>query len=177
MAGLVPAIRVSGPSSTMTITNAATAKVEVAGRMKRVSTGSGLSLSPADHALIAAAHDVLSRHYKPFWHTVAAAIRGQDGRIWTGLHLGATVGRLSICAEAVALGRALLEGDGNLDTIVAVRHPKPNETDRELAVVAPCGACREMFFDHCPDALVIVPGPEGLEKRPARELLPLPYRR
>ena len=66
----------------------------------------------ADHALIAAAHEVLARHYKPFWHTVAAAIRGRDGRMWTGLHIGATVGRLSVCAEAVAFGRALLEGDG-----------------------------------------------------------------
>jgi hypothetical protein len=95
---------------------------------------SGLSLSSADHTLIAAAHDVLARHYKPFWHTVAAAIRGQDGRIWTGLHLGATVGRLSICAEAVALGRALLEGDGRIEAVVAVRHPKPDEADRTLAV-------------------------------------------
>jgi cytidine deaminase len=136
-------------------------------------------LGPAsdDQALVAAAHDVLTRHYKPFWHTVAAAIRGQDGRVWTGLHLGATVGRLSVCAEAVALGRALLEGRGGIDTIVALRHPKPDETDRELAVVPPCGACREMFLDHCPDARVIVLGPGGLSKLPIRELLPLPYRR
>jgi cytidine deaminase len=135
------------------------------------------ALSPADNALIAAAHDVLARHYKPFWHTVAAAIRGQDGRIWTGLHLGATVGRLAVCAEAVALGRALLEGDGRIDAIVAVRHPKPDEADRELAVVPPCGACREMFLDHCSDALVIAPGASGLVKLPIRDLLPLPYRR
>jgi cytidine deaminase len=138
---------------------------------------SGLSLSSADHTLIAAAHDVLARHYKPFWHTVAAAIRGQDGRIWTGLHLGATVGRLSICAEAVALGRALLEGDGRIEAVVAVRHPKPDEADRTLAVVPPCGGCREMFLDHCPDALVIVHGPKGLAKLPVRQLLQLPYRR
>ena len=135
------------------------------------------SLSQADHALIAAAHDVLARHYRPFWHTVAAAILAPDGRIWTGLHLGATVGRLSVCAEAVALGRALLEGDGNIDTVVAVRHPKPEEVNRELAVVPPCGACREMFLDHCPDALVIVHGPTGLAKLPVRALLPAPYRR
>jgi cytidine deaminase len=139
-------------------------------------------LSEADHALIAAAHAVLARHYRPFWHTVAAAVRGQDGRIWTGLHLGATVGRLSICAEAVALGRALLDGDCRIDTVVAVRHPKPDEVDRELAVVPPCGACREMFLDHCPDALVIVPGPivpgpAALTKAAVRTLLPAPYRR
>jgi cytidine deaminase len=120
---------------------------------------------------------VLARHYKPFWHTVAAAIRARDGRVWTGLHLGATVGRLSVCAEAVALGRALLEGQAGVETIVAVRHPKPDEADRELAVVPPCGACREMFLDHCPDALVIVHGATGLVKLPVRQLLPLPYRR
>jgi cytidine deaminase len=134
-------------------------------------------LSAADHELISFAHDVLARHYKLFWHTVAAAIRGRDGRVWTGLHLGATVGRLSVCAEAVALGRALLEGDGAVDTVVAVRHPKPDETDRELAVVPPCGACREMFLDHCPDAWVIVLGAGGLTKQPVRDLLPRPYRR
>lgn len=137
----------------------------------------GPSLSDADHALIAAAHDVLARHYKPFWHTVAAAIRGQDGRIWTGLHIGATVGRLSVCAEAVAFGRALLEGDGTIATAVAVRHPKPEELDRELAVVPPCGACREMILDHAPEALIIVKTDGRLSKWPVRALLPVPYRR
>ena len=136
-----------------------------------------LALGAEDHALIAAANDVLARHYKPFWHTVAAAIRGRDGRVWTGLHIGATVGRLSVCAEAVAFGRALLEGDGSIMTAVAVRHPKPDELDRELAVVPPCGACREMFVDHWPDALVIVKEDGVLVKRPARLLLPAPYRR
>lgn len=120
---------------------------------------------------------MLLRHYRPFWHTVAAAIRSADGRIWTGVHLGATVGRMSVCAEPIALGRAILEGDGTAETIVAVRHPKPEETDRELAVVAPCGACRELIMDHCPDAMVIVRNAAGLVKVPARLLLPEPYRR
>ena len=108
---------------------------------------------------------------------VAAAIRSKDGRIWTGLHIGTTVGRLAICAEAVAFGRALLEGDGTIETAVAVRHPKPEETDRELAVVAPCGGCREMILDHAPDALVILKENSHLTKLPVRSLLPLPYRR
>jgi hypothetical protein len=34
-----------------------------------------------------------------------------------------------------------------------------------------------MFLDHCPDALVIVPGASGLVKLSLRELLPFPYRR
>ena len=134
----------------------------------------GVPLEVADEELIVAARAVLLRHYRPFWHTVAAALRGRDGRIWTGVHLGATVGRLQVCAEAVALGRAVLEGDGSIVTAVAVRHPKPDEADREIAVVSPCGACRDMITDYAPDAFIIVPGPLKL---PVRALLPLPYRR
>lgn len=134
-------------------------------------------LDADDQALIAAARDVLRTHYRPFWHTVAAALRGCDGRIWTGLHLGAIVGRLQICAEAVAVGRAMLEGDGTIATVVAVRHPKAEEPEREIAVVSPCGACREMIVDYSPDALVIVPTDMGLVKLPVQILLPLPYRR
>src|ERR1700749_1612715 len=114
------------------------------------------ALTETDHELIAAANAVMEKHYRPFWHMVAAAIRSRDGRIWTGLHIGTTVGRLSVCAEAVAYGRALLDGDGTIHTAVAVRHPKPEEENRELAVVPPCGACREMILDHAPDATVIV---------------------
>jgi len=134
-------------------------------------------LTDDDHELVAAANAVLERHYRPFWHMVAAAIRSRDGRIWTGLHIGTTVGRLSVCAEAVAYGRALLDGDGTILTAVAVRHPKPDEEDRELAVVPPCGACREMILDHAPDATVIVKDGGVLIKLPIRILLPLPYRR
>ena len=137
----------------------------------------GLPLDEDDRALLEAARQVMLRHYRPFWHMVAAALRGRDGRVWTGVHLGTTVGRLSACAEAVAVGRAILEGDGTIATVVAVRHPKPDEDDRSVAVVPPCGACRELIVDYDPDALVIVPGPLAPLKLPARALLPLPYRR
>ena len=136
-----------------------------------------VTLTDGDHELIAAANAVLEDHYRPFWHMVAAAIRSRDGRIWTGLHIGTTVGRLSVWAEAVAFGRALLEGDGTIQTAVAVRHPKPEEENRELAVVPPCGACREMILDHAPEAMVIVKDSDVLIQLPIRTLLPLPYRR
>lgn len=120
---------------------------------------------------------MLLRHYKPFWHTVGAALRSRDGRIWTGVHLGATVGRLSICAEAVALGRVLMDGDGTIECAVAVRHPKPDESVREISVVSPCGACRENLLDYDPHAMVIVNTEDGLRRVPIRTLLPLPYQR
>jgi cytidine deaminase len=134
-------------------------------------------LLPADHELIAAARAVLLRHYKPFWHTVGAALRSRDGRIWTGVHLGATVGRLSICAEAVALGRVVMDGDGTIECAVAVRHPKPDESVREIAIVTPCGACRENLTDYDPGTMVIVSTADGLRRIPVRSLLPYPYQR
>lgn len=137
----------------------------------------GRALDEADLALVEAASATLRRHYRPFWHMVGAALRCRDGRIWTGIHLGATVGRLSVCAEAVALGRAILDGDGTVDLAVAVRHPKPEEDDRRLAVVSPCGACRELLIDFDPECEVITGPPDGLRKIPLRLLLPLPYRR
>lgn len=135
------------------------------------------ALSTADHELVDLAREVLIKHYRPFWHTVGAALRARDGRIWTGIHLGATVGRLAVCAEAVALGRAVLEGDGTVECAVAVRHPKPDESVREITVVPPCGACREMLTDFDANAHVIVSTPSGLRVIPLRVLLPHPYQR
>ena len=136
-----------------------------------------MRLLRADEALIEAATAVLLKHYRPHWHTVGAALRSRDGRIWTGLHLGATVGRLSVCAEAIALGRAILDGDGTVECAVAVRHPKPDETARDVAVVSPCGACREMLTDFDPQASVLIPGPDGPFRVAIRTLLPHPYQR
>lgn len=135
------------------------------------------ALTVDDQVLITAAEKVLQRHYRPFWHTVGAAIRGKNGRIWTGLHIGTTVGRLAVCAEAVALGRSILEGDGTIDTIVAVRHPKPEEPDLDISIVSPCGACREMILDHAPDAWVLLRDKSSWTKAPIGTLLPWPYRR
>lgn len=136
-----------------------------------------LPLAPEDDRLIEAAFATLRRHFHPERHRLAAAVRDKSGHIFTGLHLGATVGRLSICAEAVAVGRALIESDGEITAIVAVRQPKPEENAAGPAVVPPCGACREMLVDHAPGAWVILPGPGGLIRLPATLLLPLPYQR
>lgn len=134
-------------------------------------------LDAADLELVETARAVLLAHYRPFWHTVAAALRSRDGRVWTGIHLGATVGRLSVCAEAVALGRAVMDGDGTIECAVAVRHPKPDESSQEIAIVSPCGACRENLIDFDPEAMVIIDVGVGLVKVPVRTLLPFPYRR
>lgn len=136
-------------------------------------------LTDADLALIAAARDAITARYRPEWHVVGAALRTRSGRVFTGVHLEANVGRIAVCAEAVALGRAATEaGDTSVETIVAVRHPASDAADQTVRVVAPCGMCRELIADYAPDARVLVPGNDGAPVvRSVGALLPDKYTR
>jgi cytidine deaminase len=60
---------------------------------------------------------------------------------------------------------------------VAVRHPSPAEKDRSVAVVSPCGACRELIFDYDRKARVIVPNGKSPAVVPIGDLLPNKYSR
>ena len=136
------------------------------------------ALSRKDRALIAAAGAAISARYRNDWQEVGAAMRTRDGRIYTGVNLDAYLGRMAVCAEAVALGRAITDkGEKGIDTIVAVRHPKPTEGDQNVAVVSPCGSCRELIWDYDRNARVIVPGEKGPTITSIGELLPNKYRR
>ncbi|HET7022416.1 MAG TPA: cytidine deaminase [Xanthobacteraceae bacterium] len=135
-------------------------------------------LSERDRELIAAASAAIKRRYRYDWQEVGAALRTRDGRIYAGVNLDAYLGRMAVCAEAVALGQAVTEvGETGIETIVAVRHPDPEEPDQEIAVVSPCGSCRELIWDYDRNARVIVPGADGPVVAGIRELLPNKYSR
>jgi len=135
-------------------------------------------LSEQDNALIEAARDAIKRRYRNDWQEVGAAMRTRSGQLLTGVNLDAYLGRMAVCAEAVALGRAVTDlGETGIDIIVAVRHPKPTEADQTIAVVSPCGACREMIWDYDRNARVIVPGKNGPVIVTISELLPNKYSR
>ncbi len=130
-------------------------------------------LSAADRALVDAAVDAVQHRYRYGRHTVGAAVRGETGRIYAAVNLDATVGRAAVCAEAVALGAAIMGGESTIEAVVAVRHPRPDEQG-PIAVVSPCGLCRELLFDHAPGCHVILP---ERGRVPIASLLPAPYRR
>ncbi len=135
-------------------------------------------LSKSDRELIAAATVAIKQRYRDDWQEVGAALRTRAGKIFTGVNLDAYLGRMAVCAEAVALGRAVVDtGDAGIETIVAVRHPPPTEMDQTVAVVSPCGACRELIFDYDPKARVIVPNGKSPAVVPIGELLPNKYSR
>jgi cytidine deaminase len=135
-------------------------------------------LSDPDQELIAAATDAIKRCYRNDWQEVGAALRTRDGRVYTGVNLDAYLGRMAVCAEAVALGRAVTDaGERGIDTIVAVRHADPTEPEQLIAVVSPCGSCRELIWDYDRNARVIVPGPSGPTVATIGDLLPNKYSR
>jgi cytidine deaminase len=135
-------------------------------------------LAAVDAELIAAASAAIKRRYRDDWQEVGAALRTRTGKIFTGVNLDAYLGRMAVCAEAVALGHAVVDlGDAGIDIIVAVRHPAPGEKNQEIAVVSPCGACRELIFDYDPKARVIVPNGKSPSIVPIAQLLPNKYTR
>jgi len=137
---------------------------------------SGARLTKKDRELIAAARDAIRDRYRDEWQEVGAALRTREGRIITGVNIDAYLGRMAVCAEAVAIGRAITEaGDQGIETIVAVRHPKPGEKDRTIAVVSPCGSCREIIHDYDAKARVIVPNGGDGAVATITDLLPNKY--
>jgi len=122
-------------------------------------------LTQADEDLIAAARKVISDRYKENRHHIGAALRTRSGRIYTAVHLDTYVGRASVCAEAIAVGQAMSAGDGEIETIVSVRHPRPRE------------AYREIQADFAPDCTVIVPDNGDIARVPVKALLPNKYLR
>jgi cytidine deaminase len=135
-------------------------------------------LSEQDNELIEAARNAIKRRYRNDWQEVGAALRTRSGRILTGVNLDAYLGRMAVCAEAVAIGKAVTDvGETGIDTIVAVRHPKPSEVDQTVAVVSPCGACRELIFDYDRNARVVVPTANGPTVVAISDLLPNKYSR
>ena len=138
----------------------------------------GTTLGDADLALVEAASEAIRRRYRHDWQEVGAALRTRSGKVFAGVSLDAYLGRMAVCAEAVALGQAItLAGETGIETIVAVRHPPPEEKNGSIVVVSPCGACRELIWDYDRNARGIVPGANGPETIGIGELIPNKYSR
>ncbi len=133
-------------------------------------------LTDEDKKLIKAAEEAIKKGYKEDWHSIGASLRTIDGQVFSSIHFDATVGRISICAEPIAMANAIMAGHEKLDTIVAVKHPNKKRGRPDFQVVSPCGMCREMITDYDPETKVIIKTAEGLKKVFMRDLLPYKYK-
>jgi cytidine deaminase len=103
--------------------------------------------------LLAAARVARQRAYAPYsGFAVGAAVLTRDGTIIQGANVENASYGLTLCAERMALGRALQEGYG-LGDIVAVAVATEAATP-----TAPCGACRQWLHELAPAAAVYCAG-------------------
>ena len=99
---------------------------------------------------------------------VGAAVETSDGLIVTGCNIENASYGLTICAERVAIFKALSDGHRAFTQIVVVA-----DTD---APTPPCGACRQIIWEFCGDITVVL---ANLRQVTAtlrmKDLLPLPF--
>ncbi len=127
------------------------------------------SITEKDNTLIQTALKVLEENFDDgiYNHTVGCAILCKNGNIYKGVNCDGIHGS---CAEYITMGIAVSQGERDFDTIVAVHEKAPN------CVVSPCGNCRQMLYEYCPDIKVIVNDENGnLVKITARDLLPFAW--
>jgi len=121
------------------------------------------------NALIAAAQLVRENAHASFSNfKVGAALRAASGRIFGGCNVENATYGLTVCAERVAIFKAISEGERRFDAIAVV-----TDTDR---LTPPCGACRQLIWEFCGDVLVVMANLKGkIEILQMRELFPRPF--
>ncbi len=124
-----------------------------------------------DALLLAAAADARTRAHAQYSNfRVGAALETPDGRIIDGCNIENATFGLTLCAERVALVKALSDGDAVFTKIAVV-------ADTE-APTPPCGPCRQLLWEYCGDIDIILGNLDGPTARyRLSALLPLPFDR
>jgi cytidine deaminase len=102
---------------------------------------------------------------------VGAAVELTDGRVFTGCNVENSSYGLSLCAERVAIFKAVSEGAREFTRLAVIADA--------FAPVRPCGACRQVISDLFPrDAEVVMANLRGeAETMKISDLLPAPFDR
>ena len=107
----------------------------------------------AIQTLIRSATEATRNAYISYSHyPVGAALRARDGSIYSGCNIENASYPVTICAERVALVKAVSEGQRQFDAIAVVT---PNGG-------SPCGMCRQMLYEFAPDLRVILARTDGI---------------
>ena len=119
--------------------------------------------------LIRAALDARNHAHAPFSNfLVGAALQDESGRIFTGCNVENATYGLTICAERVAVFKAISEGARKFAAIAVTA-----DTD---VLTPPCGACRQILWEFCGDVeLTLVNLAGKIETLRLKELFPRPF--
>ncbi len=99
---------------------------------------------------------------------VGAALRTAQGKIYGGCNVENATYGLTVCAERVAIFKAISEGERWFDAIAVV-----TDTD---TLTPPCGACRQLIWEFCGNVPVVMANLNGkIETFEMRDLFPKPF--
>lgn len=116
-------------------------------------------------ALVEIANEARRRAYAPYSnYPVGAALRARSGRIFTGVNIENAAYPATMCAERIAIFKAVSEGEREFDAIAVVT---PNGG-------SPCGGCRQVMAEFGLDTIVLIGDGQGrlLQRTTVRDLLP-----
>lgn len=122
-----------------------------------------------EEKLIAAALAVREYAHAPYSNfRVGAAVHSKSGKIFAGCNVENATFGLTLCAERVAIFKAMSEGERGFDAVAVVA-----DTD---TLTPPCGACRQILWEFCGDAEIILANLSGkIERYRMSQLLPMPF--
>ena len=120
-------------------------------------------------ALIAAALAARQNAFAPYSKfKVGAAIEDIDGRIHTGCNVENSTYGLTVCAERVAVFKAISEGVRKFRRVAIAA-----DTD---SLTPPCGACRQILWEFCGDVEIVLVNLRGTtETHRLKDLYPKPF--
>jgi cytidine deaminase len=120
-------------------------------------------------ALVSAALAARENAFAPFSKfKVGAAIEDAEGRIHTGCNVENSTYGLTMCAERVAVYKAVSEGMRRFRRIAIA-------ADAD-SLTPPCGACRQILWEFCGDIEIVLANPRGkTETCRLKDLFPRPF--
>ena len=117
-------------------------------------------------SLIAAAQRARLQSVAPFSNfLVGAAVKTANGKVYTGCNIESASYGLTVCAERVAIWKALSEGERHFTELAVV-------ADTE-SLTPPCGTCRQIIWEFAKGASIIFANLKGeSETLQIKDLLP-----
>ena len=96
---------------------------------------------------------------------VGAAVRTENGKVYTGCNVESASYGLTVCAERVAIWKALSEGERQFTELAVVADTEP--------LTPPCGTCRQIIWEFCKHATIVLANLRGASEIVSiRDLLP-----
>ena len=116
--------------------------------------------------LIAAAQEVRKNSYSPYSnYPVGAALITEDGEIYSGTNIENAAYPSSICAERVAIFKAVSDGKKKFTAMAVVTNNAGS----------PCGSCRQVMAEFGIDAEIFITDSQGVVQENTRVKALLPY--